>query len=114
MELTRRTEIPEKNGKAHIPRKPDPDPSLSDSSSKIYNLPKDRSYSKQIKNKSDKKKESRKHKKQDASGSSSSNSESSNDSEYRRKQQKNKSHRKTDLIKLCARLTAELLTTAYK
>ena len=32
--LTRPTELPEKNGKAHVPEEPDPDPLWSDSSSK--------------------------------------------------------------------------------
>ena len=39
---------------------------------------------------------------------------SSDDSDYRRKRHKKKSHRKTDPIKLCARLTENLPTTAYK
>ena len=43
--LTQPTELPEQNGKAHVPGEPDPDPSLSDSSSKIYNLSKDSNYS---------------------------------------------------------------------
>ena len=41
-------------------------------------------------------------------------SDSSDYSDYRRNQRKNKSHREKDPIKLCARLTAKLLTTAYK
>ena len=52
--------------------------------------------------------------KQDHSDSSSSNSDLSDNSDYGRKRRKNKSHRKTDPIKLCARLTAKLLTIAYK
>ena len=46
--------------------------------------------------------------------SSSDNYDSSDDSDYRRKQRKKKSHQKKDIIKLCARLMAKLLTTAYK
>ena len=37
MPLTRPTELPEQNGKAHVPGEPDPDPSSSDSSSKGSN-----------------------------------------------------------------------------
>ena len=67
------------------------------------------------KKKRDKKKKCRKHSKDDSSDpSSSDNSDSSNDSDYRRKRHKNKSHRKNYPIKLCARLTEKLLTTAYK
>ena len=50
--LTRPTEFPEKNGNMHVPYDPDPDPSLSDRSSK--------------KNKLDKKKKCRKYKKDDS------------------------------------------------
>ena len=39
---------------------------------------------------------------------------SSEDSNYRRKRRKDKKHRKEDLIRLCATLTAKLLTTAFK
>ena len=46
--------------------------------------------------------------------SSSDDSYLSYDSDYRRKQRKGKSDREKDLIKLCARLTEKLLTTAYK
>ena len=41
-------------------------------------------------------------------------SDSSDDSHYRRKRRKDKKHQKKDLIRLCATLTAKLLTTAYK
>ena len=64
--------------------------------------------------KHDKKKKLRKHKKQDSSDSLSSDSDLSDDSEYRYKRRKNKSDRKNDPIKLCARLTAKVLETAYK
>ena len=64
------------------------------------------------------KKKRRKHRKDDSSDPSSSDdsddSDSSEDSHYRRRQQKNKKHRKKDPIRLCATLTAKLLTTAFK
>ena len=44
----------------------------------------------------------------------SDDSDSSNDSDYRRKRHKKGSHLEKDPIKLCALLTAKLLTTAYK
>ena len=46
--------------------------------------------------------------------SSSNNSDSSDNSDYRQKRHKKKSHREKDLIKLRTRLTAKLLTTAFK
>ena len=46
--------------------------------------------------------------------SSSGDSDSSDNSDYRRKRRKRKSDQKNDPIKLCARLTEKLLTTAYK
>ena len=65
-----------------------------------------------------KKKKLRKHRKDDSSDPSSSDdsddSDSSEDSHYRRRQCKKKKHRKKYLIRLCANLTAKLLTTAYK
>ena len=101
MPLTRPTELTEQNGKAHVLDDPNPDPSLSDSSSN--------------KNKREKKKNRQKHKKDDLSDPSSSNdSDSSYDSSYRGKRHKRKSDQKKYPIKLCARLMAKLLTTAYK
>ena len=44
----------------------------------------------------------------------SDDSDSSEDSHYRRRRRKNKKHRKKDPIRLCATLTDELLTTAFK
>ena len=41
-------------------------------------------------------------------------SDSSDDSHYRLRRRKNKNHQKKEPIKLCATLTAKLLTTAYK
>ena len=67
------------------------------------------------KNKSKKNKKCRKHRKDDSSDPSlSDDSDSSNDSHYRLKQRKDKKHRKKDPIRLCATLTAKLLTIAYK
>ena len=61
------------------------------------------------------KKSRRKHRRDDASDpSSSNNSDSSNGSDYRRKLCKRKSNQKKYPLKLCARLTAKLLTTVYK
>ena len=60
-------------------------------------------------------KKRQKHTKQDSSDSFPSNSDFYDKSDYRHKKRKNKrSHRKKDPIKLCARLTAKFLTTAYK
>ena len=88
---------------------PDPEPSSFDSSESSS------SDSRAKKKKRTKKKNRRKHWKDDLSNPSSSNdSDSSNDSHYRRKQHKDKKHRKKDPIRLCATLTAKLLTTAYK
>ena len=73
------------------------------------------SYSRARKKKRTKKKKRRKNRKDDSSEpSSSDDSDSSNDSYYRRKRRKDKKHRKKYLIRLCANLTAKLLTTAYK
>ena len=87
----------------------DPDPSSSDSSgsSSLDSAPK--------RKKSKKNKKRRKHRKDDSSEpSSSDDSDSSEDSHYRRKRRKDKKHRKEDPIRLCATLTENLLTTAYK
>ena len=92
----------------------DPDPSLSDSSPKESNSSNDTNSSKSKKKKRNKKRKRRKDKKVDSSDPSSSNSDLSFDNDYRRKQRKRESDQKKDPIKLCARLTAELLTTAYK
>ena len=71
--------------------------------------------SREKKKKSTKNKKRRKHQKDDSSDpSSGDDSDSSDDSHYRRKRRKYKKHRKKDPIKLCATLTAKLLTTAYK
>ena len=99
-----------KGSKNHEPEvNLDPDPSSSDSSDSSL------SDSAPKKKKSKKKKKRRKHRKYDSSDpSSSDDSDSSNDSSYRRKQCRDKKHRKKDPIRLCATLTAKLLTTAYK
>ena len=87
----------------------DPDPSSSDfsDSSSSDSAPKRKKFKK--------KKKRRKHRKDDSSDPSSSNdSDSSDDSHYRHKRRKDNKHRKKDPIRLCATLTAKLLTTAYK
>ena len=92
--LTRPTELPEQNGKAHVPYDPYPDPSFSDSSLK--------------KKKRDMKKKLRKYKYDAFSDpSSSDNSDSSYNIDYRLKRRNMKSDQKKYLIKLCARLTAK-------
>ena len=89
--------------------KPEPEPSSSDLS-ETSSLD-----SRSKKNKSKKKKKRRKHQKDDSSDRSLSDDYySSDDSNYRLKPLKNKKHRKKDPIKICATVTAKLLTTAYK
>ena len=57
----------------------------------------------------------KKKRKDDSSDPSLSNdSDSSDDNHYRIKRHNNKKHRENDTIRLCATLTAKLLTTAYK
>ena len=91
----------------------DPDPPPYDSSDSSSS-----SDSERKRKKSKKKKKRRKHRKDDLSDLSSSDdsddSDSSEDSHYRRRRRKNKKHRKKDPIRLCATLTAKLLTTAFK
>ena len=64
------------------------------------------------------KKKRRKHRKDYSSDLSSSNdsddSDSSEDSHFRRRRRKNKKHWEKDPIRLCANLTAKLLTAAFK
>ena len=91
----------------------DPDPSPSDSSDSSS-----LSDSERKRKKSKKKKKRRKHRKDDSLDPSSSDdsddSDLSEDSHYRRRRRKNKKHRKKEPIRLCATLTAKLLTTVYK
>ena len=88
----------------------EPEPSSSDSSSKTSS-----SESRSRKNKRDKNKKRCKHWKDDLSEPSSSNDSASSDaSDYRRKRRNKKSHQNNDPIKLCASLTAKILTTSYK
>ena len=96
--------------KTHEPEvNPDPEPSSYDSSESSS------SDSRARKTKRTNKKKCRKHRKDDSSDPSLSDDyDSSNDSHYRRKRRKNKKHRKKDPIRICATLTAKLLTTAYK
>ena len=71
--------------------------------------------SREKKKKNTKKKKRREHRKDDSSDPSSGyDSDSSDDIHYRLKRRNNKKNRKRDLIRLCATLTAKLLTTAYK
>ena len=87
----------------------DPERSSSDSSE---SSPSD---SRAREKKRKKKKKYRKHRKDDSSDpSSSKDSDSSDDSHCRSKRRKNKKHREKDLIRLCAALTENFLTTAYK
>ena len=114
LEMTRSKHSSTPNGEKHVPKvnsEPDPSPSdLSYSSSSSDSEPK--------RKKSKKKKKRRKHRKDDSSNPSSSDdsdsSDSSEDSHYRRRRRKDKKHWKKDPIRLCATLTAKLLTTAYK
>ena len=91
----------------------DPDPPPSDSSDLSSS-----SDSEGKRKKKKKKKKRCKHRKDDSSDPSLSDdsdySDSSEDSHYRRRRRKNKKHRKKDPIRLCATLTAKLLTTAFK
>ena len=87
----------------------DPEPSSSDS------LESSSLDSRASEKKRTKKKKRRKHRKYDSSDpSSSGDSDSSDDSNYRHKRRKHKKHRKKELVRLCATLTAKLLTTTYK
>ena len=89
--------------------KPDPESSSSDLSD-TSSLD-----SRAKKKKSKKKKKRRKHQKDDSSDpSSSDNSDSSGDSYYRCKQRNNNKHQEKDPIRICATLTAKLLTKAYR
>ena len=99
-----------KKHESKVKSDPDPPPSdLSDSSS---------SDSKNKRKKHKDRKKRRKHRKYDLSDPSSSDdsddSDSSEDSHYRRRRRKNNKHWKKDPIRLCATLTAKLLTTAFK
>ena len=86
-----------------------PEPSSSDSSDSSA------SDSRAREKKCIKKKKRRKHRRDDSSDpSSSDDSDSSDDSRYRRKGRKDKKRREKDPIRLCATITAKLLTTSYK
>ena len=87
----------------------DPDTSSSDSSDSLS------SDLAPNKRKSKNKKNRRKHRKDESSDpSSSDDSDSSKESNYRSKRRKDKKHCKNDPIRLCATLTENFLTTAYK
>ena len=114
IETTRSEHISTSKCGKHEPKvNSEPDPSPSDSS---YSSSSSDSAHKRKKSK--KKKNCRKHRKDDSSDLSSSDgsddSDSSEDSHYRRRRRKNKKHREKDPIRLCATLTAKLLTTAFK
>ena len=88
---------------------PDPEPSYSDSSETSS------SDTRAKKKKITKKKKRRKHQKDYSSDpSSSDDSDSYDESHYRRKKHNNKKHWNKDPIRLCANLTENFLTTAYK
>ena len=114
LEMTRSEHSSTPNCEKHGPKvNSEPDPSSYDSSdwsSSSDSAPKGK--------KSKKKKKRRKHRKYDLSDPSSSDdydsSDSSEDGHYRRIRRKNKKHQKENPIRLCATLTAKLLTTAFK
>ena len=96
-------------------KKHEPEVNLDDKPLSYDSSESSSSDSRARKKKRTKKKKRRKHQKDDSSNPSSSNdSDSSDDSHYRHKQRKDKKHRGKDPIRLCANLTAKLLTTAYK
>ena len=106
-------DIPTRIETIHEPKvTPDPDLPQSDSSDSSS------SDSEKKRKKLKDKKKRRKHRKDDSSDPFSSDdsddSDSSEESHYRRRRRKNKKHRKKDPIRLCATLTAKLLTTAFK
>ena len=114
-QLTPPTDSSKRKKKAQISEDPDTYPSLSNSSSSKSDSSDDRKYSKYNSKRHDKNKKRRKHTKQELSDSSSRNYDSSGEIDYRRKiRNKKKSHQKKEPIKLCAKLTAKLLTTSYK
>ena len=100
--------------KTHIPGELDPDPSSSDSLSHKSNSPKDSNYSKSSKKKAIRRKSVINTKKRTRQNHHRSILIRPTTVTTYAKQQKKKSHQKTNLIKLCALLTAKLLTTAYK
>ena len=96
--------------------KPDPDPPPSDSSDDSSSSSDSRSRRKKIIRKIIRKKR-RKHQKYESDPSSSDDSDDSDSSEdvhYRRRRHIHTEHRKNEPIRLCATLTAKLLTTAFK
>ena len=108
-QMTRSVHSPKRSKKHELEVNPDPEPSSSDS------LESSSSDSRARKKKRTKKKKRRKHRKDDSPDPSlSDDSDSSDDSHYRRKLCKDKKHREKDPIRLCATLTAKMLTTAYK
>ena len=113
--ITQPTESSERNGKEHVPEDLESDPSLSDSSPSESDSSYDRKYRRSKSKGNDKEKKHQKHTKQNSSDLSLRDSDFSDKIDYRRKIcNKNKSHWKKDPIKLCVKLMAKLLTTAYK
>ena len=99
-----------KNHGTRVNSDPDPPPYDSSDSSSLS----DSERKKKVK----RRKKCRKHRKDDSSDPSSSDDsdgyDSSEDSHYRRRRRQNKKHRKKEPIRLCATLTAKLLTTVFK
>ena len=115
LKMTRSEHSSTLNCKKHGPKlNSEPDPSSSDSSDSLSSD----SAPKKKKKKKKKEKNRRKHRKDDSSDPSSSDdsdsSDSSEDSYYKRRRRKNKKHQKEDRIRLCATLTENFLTTAFK
>ena len=107
--MTRSTDSSKHEEKYKPEVKPDPELSPSDLSETLS------VDSRARKRKRMKKKKRRKYQKDYSSDPSSSNdSDLFNGSHYRRKQRKDKKHRKKYPIRLCATLTGKLLTTVYK
>ena len=103
----------EKPRNEYIPEDPYSDSSLSDSSSSKSDFSDDRKFKNKI---YDKKKKHRTFRKQDLSDSLSSDSDLFNKSDYKlkmRNKKKDNRKNKRDPIKLCAKLTAKLLTAVY-
>ena len=105
----------EKAGKEYVLYYLESEPSPADSSLRESDSSNDRKYSKSKSKWQDKKKNHRKRTKQDSSDLLSSDSHSSDESDYKIKiRNKKKSYWKRDPIKLCPKLTAKFLTTAYR
>ena len=103
----------EKARKEYVPEDPESDPRSSYSSSKS-NSSDDTKYRK---SKSKRREKKKKHRKRTLSDSSLSDSDLSGESQYKSKRRNKKNSyqkKKRDPIKLCAKLTAKFLITAFK